>query len=238
MPVRPDRPLILGHRGAPFQAPENTMRGFRLAVEHGADGVELDVQPAGDGTPVVIHDLTLDRTTGRAGAVAAMSWPAIAEARAGGEPVPRLEEAAAWARESGAWVNVEIKSSGAEAASAAAMRSAGVMERTVFSSFVPEVVAEVGRVAPDAVRYFLTERWDDEVRAVVRRLGVHGVCPHHSIATPSLVAELRGAGLGVVVWTVDDPARIRELVRAGVTAIITNHPQLGVAILTEERGSG
>jgi glycerophosphoryl diester phosphodiesterase len=235
MPFHPDRPLVLGHRGAPLEAPENTMRGFRLALAHGADGVELDVQPAADGTPVVIHDLSLDRTTDRTGAVASLSWPDIALARAGGEPVPRLPEAAAWAGESGAWVNVEIKSPGAEAASVAAMEAAGVMERTVFSSFVPGVIARLGRVAPHAVRYLLTERWDDEVRRTVQELGAHGVCPHHSIATPALLAELREAELGVVVWTVDDPGRIRELVRAGVHAVITNRPELGVAVLREER---
>lgn len=234
MPFPTDRPLILGHRGAPAEAPENTMRGFRLALEHGADGVELDVQPAADGTPVVIHDLSLDRTTDRAGSVAALPWSAIARARSRGEPVPRLEEAAAWAAETGAWVNVEIKSPGAEQASVAAMRVAGVMERTVFSSFLPQVLAEVGRVAPDAVRYFLTERWDGEVRRAVRELGAHGVCPHHSIATPALLKELRESGLGAVVWTVDDPARIRELLRTGVAAVITNRPDVGAAVLREE----
>jgi glycerophosphoryl diester phosphodiesterase len=108
------------------------------------------------------------------------------------------------------------------------------MERTVFSSFVPRVIAELGRVAPHAVRYFLTERWDDDVRRIVQDLRAHGVCPHHSIATPALLAELREAGLGVVVWTVDDPERIRELVRAGVDAVITNRPELAVAVLREE----
>ncbi|HEY0037512.1 MAG TPA: glycerophosphodiester phosphodiesterase family protein, partial [Longimicrobium sp.] len=57
---------------------------------------------------------------------------------------------------------------------------------------------------------------------------------HHSIATPTLLAELREAGLGVVVWTVDDPGRIRELVRAGVDAVITNRPELGAAVLLDE----
>jgi glycerophosphoryl diester phosphodiesterase len=115
------------------------------------------------------------------------------------------------------------------------MKAAGVMGRTVFSSFVPEVIAELGRVAPHAVRYFLTERWDDEVRRTVQDLGAHGVCPHHSIATPALLAELREAGLGVVVWTVDDPERMRELVRARVDAVITNRPELAVAVLAKER---
>ena len=109
----PDRPLVLGHRGSPARAPENTLLAFRLALEEGADGVELDVQPAGDGAPVVIHDASLERTTDSTGRIAGLTWEAVAAARSRGEPVPRLEQAAAWAAESGAWLNVEIKSPGA-----------------------------------------------------------------------------------------------------------------------------
>lgn len=231
------RTMILGHRGAPREAPENTMRALRLAVAQGADGVELDVQPSADGVGVVIHDPTLERTTDAAGEVAALPWTRIAAARSGGEPVPRIEEAVEWAAAAGAFLNVEVKSRGGEAPSVEAVRAAGMMGRTVFSSFYPEVVAELGRIAPEAERYFLTETWDDRIRAGVRALGVHGVCPHHSIATPALLEELAAAGLGVVVWTVDDPARVAELVRAGVRAVITNLPAAGVAARAEaERG--
>jgi glycerophosphoryl diester phosphodiesterase len=227
----PDRTLVLGHRGSPREAPENTLRAFRLALAAGADGVELDVQPSADGVAVVIHDDTLRRTTDRAGSVLALPWDEVRRARAGGEPVPRLEEAAAWAAESGAWLNVEVKSPGAEAASVAAIAGAGVMERTFFSSFLPGVVEEVGRLAPHAARFFLTERWDDAVRDVVRALGVRGVCLQERIATPAVLAELRAAGLDAVVWTVDDPRRIRALAEAGVRAVITNLPAAGAAAL-------
>jgi glycerophosphoryl diester phosphodiesterase len=236
MPEFPDRPLILGHRGAPREAPENTMAGFRLALLHGADGVELDVQPTIDGVPAIIHDPTLERTTGRGGHVAALPWARIAQLRTGEEPVPRLEEVAAWAAATGAWVNVEIKSPGAEEQAIAAMVAAGRMERTVFSSFYPAILARIGQIAPHAARYFLTEWWDDDVRAAVRELGVHGVCPHHRIATSAFLDEMRDAGLGVVVWTVDDPERIRELVRAGVAGIISNLPALAADVLRRERG--
>ena len=227
------RPLILGHRGAPFEAPENTVRGFAIARAHGADGVELDVQPSADGVAVVIHDRTLGRTTNARGRVPLLPWETIAPVRAGGEPVPRLEDAAAWAVESGAWLNVEIKSRGAEAASVAAIRAAGLEERTFFSSFVPEVVAEVGRLAPDATRCFLTERWTRSVRLTVEALGVQGVCPCDAIATPGLLAELHEAGLAAVIWTVDDPARMRELLIMGVHALITNRPEIGARVRRE-----
>jgi glycerophosphoryl diester phosphodiesterase len=235
--IFPERPLVLGHRGSPARAPENTLRGFRLAAEEGADGVELDVQPAADGTPVVIHDATLDRTTDTRGEVAALGWEGISAARAGGEPVPRLEQAARWAAESGAWLNVEIKAPGAEAASIAAIEAAGVLGRTFFSSFLPDVVARVGELAPHATRFLLTELWDDDARASARRLDVRGVCLHHAAATPAALDELRGAGLDVVVWTVNEPARLAELLRAGVRAVITNHPARGVAALREVLGS-
>lgn len=229
----PDRPLVLGHRGSPRRAPENTLLAFRLALEEGADGVELDVQPAADGAPVVIHDPTLERTTDGTGAVAALGWPELSAVRSRGEPLPRLEGAAAWAVESGAWLNVEIKSRGAEAASLAAVEAAGVLDRTFFSSFVPDVVARVREVAPHAVCFLLTERWDDEARGTARRLGVRGVCLHHAAATSTTLGELRDMGLDAVVWTVDEPERLKELLRAGVRAVITNHPARGVAALKE-----
>jgi glycerophosphoryl diester phosphodiesterase len=232
----PARPLVLGHRGAPREAPENTLEAFRRARAHGADGIELDVRPSADGVGVVIHDPTLERTTDGAGRVDSLSWAMIEGVRSRGEPVPRMEQVAAWAKETGAWLNVEVKSPGAEAPSLAAIRGAGLLGRAFFSSFVPEVVAELGRLEPAATRCFLTERWDAEARAAVRALGVSGVCLHDPIATPAVLDELSGASLDVVVWTVDDPARLRALLGAGVRAVITNFPARGVAALREVVG--
>jgi glycerophosphoryl diester phosphodiesterase len=227
------RPLILGHRGAPREAPENTLRAFRLAMEQGADGVELDVQPSADGAPVILHDDTLDRTTDSRGDVATLPWERISAARAGGEPVPRLEEVAAWAAEAGAFLNVEIKRPGVEAAALAAIEQAGRMDATLISSFHAESVAEVRRLAPSAACWLLTERWRPEVVRLALELGVGGICLHDPLATAEVLAELRAAGLGAVVWTVDKPGRIRALLRAGVAGIITNHPAAAVLARAE-----
>jgi glycerophosphoryl diester phosphodiesterase len=221
----PGRTLILGHRGAPFEAPENTFGGFRLAVEHGADGVELDVQRSADGAPVVIHDLTLDRTTDGTGEVRSRTWAELAGLSAGpGEPLRRLGEVADWAAGAGVWLNVELKGEGTEAATLASLERAGVLERCIVSSFLPTVVLEVGRLAPGVRRALVTEFWDDTVAGLVRDSGAGGVCIHRGLATPERLAELAAAGLSVVVWTVDDPAEVRTLLRAGVAAIITNDP--------------
>jgi len=227
------RPLILGHRGAPRGAPENTMRAFRLALEEGADGVELDVQPSADGVPVVLHDDTLDRTTDRTGDVATLPWERIAAARAGGEPVPRLEEVVRWAAEAGAFLNVELKRPGAEAASVDAIARAGLRERTVFSSFLAASVAEVRRLDPAATCYFLSDGRAGVAMAVARQLGASGVCLGARRATPAALAEFRRGGLGVIVWTVDRPYRIRGLLREGVRGVITNLPSLAVQVRAE-----
>jgi glycerophosphoryl diester phosphodiesterase len=69
----PDARLVIGHRGSPAEAPENTLPAFEAALRRGADAIELDVRLTADGAPVVIHDATLDRTTNRTGPVAALT---------------------------------------------------------------------------------------------------------------------------------------------------------------------
>lgn len=222
-------PLILGHRGSPADAPENTLRSFALALDHGADGVELDVQPSADGVPVVIHDDTLDRTTDRRGPLRLLPWETIGAARAAGEPVPRLEQIAQWAAEANAWLNVELKTAGTEAAALRAVREAGILPRAVFSSFVPAAVAEVRRIAPEACAFLLTEQWDARARAHFHEAGAGGVCLGNAGATDPVLRELARAAVPVIVWTVDEPARMRHLLHSGVAALITNQPAAAVA---------
>jgi glycerophosphoryl diester phosphodiesterase len=224
-PVPFPHPLLLGHRGAPRVLPENTLASFRRALADGADGVELDVQRAADGVPVVIHDATLERTTNGRGPVASHTSTELARLDAGaGEGVPTLAAVAAWAAEAGAWLNVELKADGVEAAALEVLGRAGVLESTFLSSFSPTAVAEVGRLAPAVRRFLLTERWNARVRAAVTECGAHGVCLETHAATEAALAELAALGLPLVVWTEDHPARIRALFAAGVAGVITNDP--------------
>lgn len=205
------------------------MRAFRIARALGADGVELDVRLSADGVPVVLHDDTVDRTTCGSGAVASLERADLARLRTvEGEAVPTLGEAAEWAREADAWLNVELKVAGAEAASLAALEETGVLGRTILSSFLPGAVREVGRLAPEAHRYLLTERWDAAAREALEGSGAGGVCLGDDGATPEALRALAGLSFPVVVWTVDAEARIRALLRAGVAAVITNRPERGV----------
>jgi glycerophosphoryl diester phosphodiesterase len=227
-------PLILGHRGAPYDAPENTLRAFAAALEQGADGVELDVQRARDGVPVIVHDDDLERTHAVRGRVADHEWPAIERLTSAG--LPSLEQAAAWAAASGAWLNVEIKAPRVEAATLEILRATRLLERTFVSSFDPAVVAEVGRLAPEVLRFLVTEEWDTAAQNALAESDAHGVCLHVDAATALNLEVLHNDALPIVVWTVDTPARIRELLEAGVAAIITNRPRVAAAVRREVVG--
>lgn len=236
MPNPFPRLLILGHRGAPEEAPENTLESLALAVRQGADGVELDVRPAADGTPVVIHDATLERTFSIRGEVADHAWPALQ--RLTGARLPSLQQAAAWASSAAAWLNVEVKAGGAEAAMIDIVTTHGLRERTFFSSFDETVVARIGRIDPSAQRFLLAEEWNDRVRERLIASGASGLCLRVDAAAPMTLEVLHHEGLPVVVWTVDDPERMVRLAREGAAAIITNRPAVAVAALRGREGGG
>jgi glycerophosphoryl diester phosphodiesterase len=225
------RQLILGHRGSPREAVENTLASFAAALSAGADGVELDVRRSRDGEPVVIHDDTLDRTMGVKGCVSRLHWSAVE--RLSGARVPSLAQAAAWARASGAWLNIELKSAGVEEAVVKLVGEAGIRDRTIVSSFQAESVRRVGEIDPIITRYFLAERWDQKARRMIDRADARGLCLRVDAATPEVLADLRARGVPVIVWTVNDPVVMTDLLHAGVAALITDDPSVAVRLRDE-----
>ncbi|MEZ4540846.1 MAG: glycerophosphodiester phosphodiesterase family protein [Chloroflexota bacterium] len=222
------RPLIIGHRGAGADAPENTLAAFALALEQNADGVELDVQLCADGVPVIIHDDTVDRTCDGTGRVADLT---LAELRrltiADNHGVPTLDELfAALGRRT--LYNVELKASGIKEAGLAAavagcIERHGVGDRVLVSSFSPVAVWAARRRLPRAipVAHLRERRAARLFHACVPAEADH---PAAGLVDASLMAWARRRRLRVNVWTVDDPAEARRLIGLGVDGIITNRP--------------
>ena len=224
---------MLGHRGARHAAPENTLAAFDLARQEGADGVELDVRLDGGGRVIVLHDPTLERVTGGAESRHAEDIPSSELSRldvGSGERIPLLAEALAWARTHEQRVNIELKSN--------VRRRALLLERVaevvrsvplppvLCSSFHPHFVWWLARHIPDLPRAWLVH---DKQRLLKyapgsHLLGANGVHPEHVLATAERVARLKRTGCLVNVWTVNDPARARQLARNGVDAIISDVP--------------
>ncbi len=225
------RPLVIAHRGASGERPENTLAAFALAVEQGADMIEIDLHETRDGAVVVTHDEDLAGLGGR-GEIADASLAEIRRLDAGqGEQVPTLEEVL---DAFGARIpfNLELKqgSRGAypnlEERVLEAVEARGLLGQTLFSSFSDPVLARLRARAPRArLALLLSPRYPGRALERAASLAAEAVHPEVGLATPSLLEAVRGAGLCVHVYTVDAPAEMERLVRLGVDGLFTNHPE-------------
>ncbi len=223
-------PKVVAHRGGGALAPENTLGAMRKGASLGFKGVEFDVMLAGDGTPVVIHDETIDRTTNGKGEVSRMNYSEIsAFETANGERVPTYADTVALCRQLGLWANVEIKpAKGYERATGEAVarvsrelwRGAPVMPE--LSSFSVEALEAAQAAAPEFARGYLVGRVPDDWRATMARLGGVALHCNWQALTPQIVREAHDAGYGIALWTVDDPAEARRLLAMGADCIITD----------------
>ena len=222
---------ILGHRGAPTIAPENTIAAFVGAAQLGADGVELDVRRSADGALVVHHDETIPGV----GPVAELTVAALPD------HVPLLEAALDACH--GLLVNIEIKNSPIEPAFDPSEQAAlGVVhllhqrrgvDRVVVSSFHLPTIDVVHGIDPGVATALITLAMADPAWVVgTAAAGGHGaVHPQQEGITAALMAAAATAGLLVRAWTVDEPARLLELAGWGVDAVITNDVAAAVATL-------
>ena len=233
--------LVIGHRGAPRVARENTVAAFRAAADLGADGVELDVRRTADGRLALHHDAHLPG--GRA--LVEVPW---ADLPAGMADLTAALDACRDMR----LVNVEIKNWPDDVdfdpslghvdrvVATLAARPADERARYVVSCFHLPSVDRVRELAPDLVTAWLVlgpaghEGDADPVGALLAEVVDHGhqaVHPHHVFVTPELVERAHAEEVAVNTWTVDDPDRIRWLADIGVDAIVTNVPDIAVAAL-------
>ena len=239
---RPTRPLLIAHRGGPKYAPENTLAAMRNAIAVGVDMLECDVQRSRDGTLVVIHDETVDRTTNGTGAVAQLTAAELASLDAGswkspsfrGERIPTLDQCL-WLLAGTVRINIELKARDLRLAGlvVAAIEQRGLHRQVMVSSFHLELLAAV-RVRLPGVRihHFLEhELAPDFFEREGRFVDSVGVAKDY--VTPEVVAWFRAAGRPTWVWTVDDPAEALRFAAMGVESITTNDPAGILAALSE-----
>jgi glycerophosphoryl diester phosphodiesterase len=230
----PSLPRWFAHRGGGSLAPENTLAGIRLAARLGYRAVEFDVMLSADGTPVLIHDETLERTTNGTGRVCATRDAQLFALDAGqGERIPRFVEAAALCRELGLLANVEIKpAAGHEVATAevvarlAADLWRGAEVQPLISSF-SLVALEVARdLAPDLRRGVLFEAPPADWLAQLQRLQAVSLHCDADLLSDEVLAEARAHGVPVLCYTVNAEKQAKMLFARGVSALFTDRLDL------------
>ena len=231
--------LVIAHRGASGHRPENTLPAYELAVEQGADMIEIDLHRTRDGAIVVTHDEELAGIGGQ-GEIAQATLAEVRALDAGaGEPVPTLDEVLdGFAKRIP--FNLELKRGkqadypGLEQATLEAVNQRGLLPRMLFSSFYDPVLARLRTLSPEArVALLISRKFPQRAVERAKALGAEALNPEDSLVTAGLVREAHAAGLAVYVFTVDEEAELRRFLDLGVDGIFTNHPDRLRAIVDE-----
>jgi glycerophosphoryl diester phosphodiesterase len=240
--------LIIAHRGASGNAPENTLAAFRKAVALGATFIETDLHLSRDARFVAIHDATVNRTTNGQGMVHDMTLTDLRKLDAGswfgseftGERIPTLEEILEFCKKNDVVFYLEIKPGaawGGEHALIGALRESGEIPRVVVISFDAAIVLNLRKIEPTLMTGLLYDGQienplDKAVEIGARQLAVRG-----DLVTPALIAQAKKKDLQVVCWTVNHPAHMRMLAAAGVDGIMSDYPERLVAAVRKETDS-
>ena len=240
--------LVVAHRGASANAPENTMEAFRLGVEHGADAIELDVHLTADGQLAVIHDDTLDRTTDRTGSVAQLTMDEIREADAGhafaragdsgapfrgrGHRVPTLPEVLDWLP-AGVGLVVEIKARAAVDATVEVLRGSAVYAAGQASliSFDEPAIERARELDPQLTTGYLLVPGQPIVAALewATQRGHAGVHPWEGdlgLDPAPVLSQAAAYGRLVGAYVVNDPGRMQHLAAYGLWGFVTDVPDV------------
>lgn len=244
-------PLIIAHRGASGNAPENTLAAFRLAAEQHADGIEFDVRLSKEGVPVVFHDHDLRRIAGRQEYVRDLTSQELSAVDVGswfnrrrrrhadksfiGEGIPTLQNVLDLLQNFRGRIYVELKSSPSDVGvlSMAVTETIGVshlLPQMIVKSFRLEAIAAAKRFLPSVktaalfaptIKHLKRKR---EMVDLAREYQADEFSLHFSLASPRMCELAREANMPITIWTTSNRKWIRRSQKRGIAALITNDP--------------
>lgn len=234
-------PIAFAHRGSSAHAPENTIAAFCLALEQGADAVELDVKLSRDGKIMVFHDLTLDRVTGVKGRFCERTFADLRSLDAGewfstrfkGERIPMLSEVFE-AVGKNMVINIELTNYDTPGDAlpeevAKLVKEHNVEDRVIFSSFDPRNLVKIRQRLPESQTALLAHQgWRGAISRSLawRWVSPRMLHPYCSDVDASFVRRVHRLGARMHVWTVNDPAEMTRLANLGVDGLFTDDPLL------------
>lgn len=243
-------PKLLVHRCGGALAPENTLAGLEIAARLGCRAIEFDVMLSVDGQPFLIHDETLERTSGRDGRVAELSAEVLSGVDVGccfhpaftGETIPAFTSALEVCRRLGLAANVEVKPAiGHERQTGQAvgriLRSdvATGDQKLLLSSFSVEALEAAAAEVPDLPRALLAGPFTSAALSMAQQLSCVALNLSRDGLTESDVAAVCEAGLAVCVYTVNTLEEARRLLSWGVSGVFSDRPDRLSALVTESR---
>ncbi len=234
-------PRWIAHRGAGKLAPENTLAAFRLGAEHGYRLFECDVKLSADGVPFLMHDATLERTTNGVGTGGDQPWAQLAMLDAGswhsrahaGEPLPAFENVARFCLANRHFLNIEIKptpgleeETGRVVADHATRLWQGQPVPPLLTSFRPESLLGALKAQPQLPRGLLVDSLWEGWWNYAQQLQCVAIVCNHALWNSALVAQVQGAGMRCLSYTVNDDWAAQRLIALGTDGIITDRVDL------------
>jgi glycerophosphoryl diester phosphodiesterase len=219
-------PLLIAHRGAPRERPENTLPSFLRALELGADGIELDVHRSSDGVLVVRHD-DVPRAIAPSGKLAgrridALTFDELQGFAVGGSAlIPTLSEVLAVVK-GRALLFIELKGAGTEEGVVEAIRASTAPARCAVHSFDHAAVRRVHEMAPEIRCGILFDRAQTDLAATMRETGALDAWPQWALVDAALVETVHAVGGRVIPWTVNHTDAARSLAALAVDGICTD----------------
>lgn len=243
---RKDIVRITGHRGAAFDAPENTIGAVREGLRQGADAIEVDVHLSADDQIMVIHDDSTGRTATANWGVAGASADSLRQLEVGswksskfqGEKIPVLEEVLKeMLPEKELFIEVKSGPETIKHLAPIVSKWQGRVDMSIIS-FQLEVLKESKRFMPSFPAYYVVHaknsREFSEAIENCEKLGLQGIHAHHEILNAEIINQAKAAKLELHTWTVNTPERALYLQEIGVTGITTDRPGLIKATLEED----
>jgi glycerophosphoryl diester phosphodiesterase len=241
------QPIVVGHRGAAGLAPENTLTGFRRALDTGITWLELDVHLTRDGVPICIHDSRLDRLTAERGLVSERDWaelsavPVLPWAFEGAYPnatIPSLESVLRELPANTHFV-VELKSDPEREEALVRttlqlLTDTGTEGRCRVISFEPTLLRLCRQVAGadcPPLGVLVSQRNTEQLVPLARELDAEAIHPPHEILNADLVAAAREAGWKICSWTVNTREAVLPVAALGVEEVTTDYPDMVLATL-------
>ncbi len=248
--IRPEKPLVIAHRGYSRVAPENTLLAYQKAIEVGADMVEMDINLTKDGELVMIHDHFLERTTNGFGLVQDCTLDELKQLDAGfhfqpkleGTQIPTVEEAIQLIQEAGILACFEIKGGNTERACIIAEKLMQLFQKyNTFEwanacSYYPEAISLAKQLAPELVtsRERLPDDSPFEINETVKQAldsNSQIVLSDFSVLKPGDIDNLHGAGIAMWTWNPFELSDIHEVINQHTDGVMGDNPEAARAIV-------
>jgi len=218
------KPLVIAHRGDSSRALENSLDAFRLALTIPVDMIEFDIRKSRDNVLYVMHDKETGRTAdGSLDIEKAVSDDISRLKLKNGEAIPMLNDVLILV-DGKVGLNIEIKSKGAGALTAAHLVGSGYRGKVLISSFKEEEVIGARRVMPDVPVAGIFDTFIPAEVGVYKAKGYHFISLNRKTVSKELITLCHNKNIAVYVWTVEKEGKAEELVSWGVDGIYSNNP--------------